>query len=199
MNLKQKNMTKINEIDFYALQNEAYRCACYHGFHEKKMSDETYLMLVITELSEAVEADRRGKRANIEKSKIDRLLEPKRLIEDELPFIRSFERNIKDTIEDELADAVIRLLDLAGVNCMHISIPSLEIDHESEINITDMIYYIISEYIANKSIYLPVKISYSIAYIFAISETILNVDLMQFINLKMSYNRLRPYLHNKKY
>ena len=116
-----------------------------------------------------------------------------------MPFIRSFERNIKDTIEDELADAVIRLLDLAEVNNIYLWITPLEIDPESKINFPDMIYHIISKYIANKSIYLPEKISQSIAYIFAIAETMLNVDLMQFITLKMQYNRLRPYKHNKKY
>ena len=43
------------------LRDKAYRIACDHGFHDKELSNEHCLMLVITELSEAVEADRKGR------------------------------------------------------------------------------------------------------------------------------------------
>lgn len=41
--------------------DRAYRNACEHGFHDEKLSVEHFLMLVITEISEAVEADRAGR------------------------------------------------------------------------------------------------------------------------------------------
>lgn len=47
------------------LRDKAYRIAYDHGFHDKELSNEHCLMLVITELSEAVEADRKDKYADI--------------------------------------------------------------------------------------------------------------------------------------
>ena len=43
------------------LRDRAYQCACKHGFHDKEYSDKHWLMLIITEISEAVDADRKGK------------------------------------------------------------------------------------------------------------------------------------------
>ncbi len=51
----------MSKIDFNALRDRAYKCACDHGFHGTELSNGHLLMLVITELSEAVEADRKGR------------------------------------------------------------------------------------------------------------------------------------------
>lgn len=51
----------MSKIDFSALRDRAYKCACDHGFHNTELSNGHLLMLVITELSEAVEADRKGR------------------------------------------------------------------------------------------------------------------------------------------
>ena len=53
------------ETDLNKLRDRAYQIAKAHGFHEKEVSDETYLMLIITEISEAVNADRKGEHAKI--------------------------------------------------------------------------------------------------------------------------------------
>ena len=45
------------------LRNQAYRNAVVHGWHEENLSDEHFLCLVMSELMEAVNADRKGKRA----------------------------------------------------------------------------------------------------------------------------------------
>lgn len=59
-------------------------------------------MLCVSELSEALEADRKGNHAKpfVSLSSED--------------FKDKFEKNCKDTFEDELADAIIRILDLCG-------------------------------------------------------------------------------------
>lgn len=41
------------------LRDKAYQCAVVHGWHEENLSDEHFLCLVISELMEAVEADRK--------------------------------------------------------------------------------------------------------------------------------------------
>ena len=47
------------------LRDKAYRNAVTHGFHNKELSNEHCLCLVISELMEAVEADRKGKRSSL--------------------------------------------------------------------------------------------------------------------------------------
>ena len=47
-------------MELNELRDKAYKIAREHGFHEEEFSDGHYLMLVISELSEAVEADRKG-------------------------------------------------------------------------------------------------------------------------------------------
>lgn len=42
------------------LRDCAYLTAKEHGWHDKELSDETYLMLIITEIAEAVQADRKA-------------------------------------------------------------------------------------------------------------------------------------------
>lgn len=76
--------------------------AVKHGFYDDKREIGTLLMLCVSELSEALEADRKGKHAN-----------PFNSIGSE-DFKGKFEQNFKDTFEDELADAIIRILDLCG-------------------------------------------------------------------------------------
>lgn len=66
------------------------------------------LALIHSEVSEALEACRKGKRAGLTAFKADG--ETK----------EAFEKHIKDSFEDELADAVIRLLEL--VACENIDI-----------------------------------------------------------------------------
>lgn len=108
--------------------DKAYQYAVAHGWHEQEYSNEHFLCLVISELMETVQADRKGKRAN--------RAEFKRNYEDEEPydnanFIYNFESCIKDTVEDELADACIRLLDLAGLrNCELLYMDSIYIDNK---------------------------------------------------------------------
>ena len=49
----------MENINWNELRDRAYQNAVNHGFHEKPLEIEHYLMLVITELSEAVNADRK--------------------------------------------------------------------------------------------------------------------------------------------
>lgn len=49
----------MSKIDFNALRDRAYKCACEHGFHNTELINEHFLCLVISELMEAVEANRK--------------------------------------------------------------------------------------------------------------------------------------------
>jgi NTP pyrophosphatase (non-canonical NTP hydrolase) len=63
------------------------------------------LMLIVSEISEALEADRKGRRS------VCGTLTGVLASED---FEIAFRHYVKDTFEDELADVVIRIFDLAG-------------------------------------------------------------------------------------
>lgn len=77
------------------------------GFWDKPRETGTLLMLCVSELAEAMEADRKSRFADLDVYHSERNLNPE--------MDKSvFEKYIKDTFEDELADTVIRILDLCG-------------------------------------------------------------------------------------
>lgn len=90
------------------LSQEVYQNAKNKGFHEGEKNIGEMLALIHSEVSEALEADRKDRYINTSiKSVVG-------WINDE-DFINSFESNTKDTFEDELADVMIRVMDLAAM------------------------------------------------------------------------------------
>lgn len=81
------------------------------GFYDKPREIGTLLMLVVSELSEALEADRKSIHANFSAYQEKLESEPDRA-ELKQPYL--FQEFIKDSFEDEIADAMIRLFDLCG-------------------------------------------------------------------------------------
>jgi len=77
------------------------------GFYNTTPETGTALMLVVSELSEAMEADRNNHKANREVYEAI-------IGKGEKWDAENFEFWIKDTHEDEITDAIIRLLDYAG-------------------------------------------------------------------------------------
>lgn len=190
-------------INLNELRDQAYKTACEHGFHNEELSNEHCFCLIISELMEAVEADRKGKRADRQSFKSS--------YEDEEPhddvnFKYCFEKYIKDTIPDELSDAVIRLLDLAGLRGISLESASNDINSEymddiacmySQLSFTEEIYSIFIKPIVDYN-YLPTIVNEMIFLIFAFAKH-LDIDLLWHINQKMRYNELRPKLNGKKY
>lgn len=92
----------------------AHGCACSHGFHDVELSVEHCMMLVLTEVSEMVEADRRNRHCDEELFL--------KIVDnngggscDEKIWIECFRSYVKETVEDEMADVMIRLYDMCGV------------------------------------------------------------------------------------
>lgn len=96
--------TNLNEI-----AKTFHQSAVNKGFWDKEREKGTILMLVVSELAEALEADRKSKYSNIPcfEAVEDRWDRP-------ACDAFSFESNVKDTFEDEIADTFIRLFDLVG-------------------------------------------------------------------------------------
>lgn len=173
------------------LRDEAYATSCNKGFHDGKRSDEHYLMLVITEIAEAVQADRKGRRADRERYDyaVDR-----GMCND---IEECFERYIKNSIEDELADIVIRLLDFCGMNGIAFNSRNddfgfTRLTYKSK-PFTDVMFDLcsmITGYDPNLEIIVRCVIYYCEKH---------GIDILWHIKQKMEYNRTRPRMHNAKY
>ena len=87
-------MTNLND-----LAHEIYLANQQKGFWDKERNVGEVLMLITSELGEAMEAHRKGRKA------------------DWFAYDNqnaAFTESIKDSFEDELADAIIRILDFCG-------------------------------------------------------------------------------------
>lgn len=89
------------------LIERAYSIAATHGFHEVDRSNAHFMMLVVSEIGEMVEADRKSRRVKLHGDDLDNTLRFN-------DFAPTFECFVKDTLEDELADVVIRICDFLG-------------------------------------------------------------------------------------
>ena len=191
--------------DLNELRDKAYQCAVEHGWHEEKLSNEHFLCLVISELMEAVEADRKGKRAQVEKFKEWQgdsipLTEEAR----QRRFKVDFEAYIKGSVEEELADACIRLLDLAGLRNVDLGEVTLDELKCSEgffdWTFTESIFFLVcnltnTDFIETHSFdsYLRVALMEIIG--FCVKK---DIDIFWYIEQKMKYNELRSYKHGCK-
>ena len=184
------------------LSKDCHQRAVGKGFWHVLHSVMHYLMLVISELCEAIEADRKGKWAKLDHDTIDTL----QRIEGE-PFVKMFLDEVKDTVEDEIADAVIRLLDLLGYLFGVMLPPSGFIerisgeydDREPPKMLTEALMPIVAE---TSGLFSLTKYMVGIFYALKSLEQLcdhLGIDLMAHIELKMKYNETRPALHGKKY
>ena len=124
----------------------------------------------------------------------------------EIGFEVAYNETIKGSIEEELADAVIRLLDLCGLRKIDIEDFTEEMLYGAEESCNDETF--------TESIYaistIPIRYEYEydcplegqlngmLFAIFGLAKH-LDIDLIWHINQKMRYNELRENKHGKKY
>ena len=101
--------TNLNEI-----AKELHESAIKNGFWDEKREIGTLLMLVVSELAEALEADRKDQKADV--YTFENCITTDDILECDKEYYekQSFDIYIKDTFEDEIADTFIRLFDLVG-------------------------------------------------------------------------------------
>ena len=172
------------------LRDKAYQCAVAHGWHEENLSDEHFLCLVISELMEAVEADRKGMHAN--RANFEYCMKQRK--RDDGEFMYAFKQDIKDSVEDELADACIRMLDLAGLRGYDLDSFDYEgsdTEDYSDMTFTESMFricvYVTDNFYRDEPFIL-------LNEIFAFCRD-RNIDIFWHIKQKMKYNELRPYKH----
>ena len=195
----------ITQKKLVVLANDAYLNAQRHGFYPDNTDITTALMLIITEMAEAIQADRHNRHGSIED------------YESEIQMGRdiptAYKNTLEGTVESEFADVGIRILSLLG--WMNTKRPTKfqsdsYLKEEYEIakikfkcGITRDFYRIICflcSYIDNNSQYWYISkiIQQTLMQVFALAQNN-NIDLMEHIKLKMKYNESRPYLHGCKY
>jgi NTP pyrophosphatase (non-canonical NTP hydrolase) len=90
------------------LAKEITANATEKGFWDRELIIPEKLMLIVSEISEAMEADRKAKFAGTFVKR------HRKEFKDDEEYRVWFATEVKDTFEDELADACIRIFDLAN-------------------------------------------------------------------------------------
>ena len=185
------------------LKDRVYKTAVEHGFHEEEKPDAYWLGLVMSEMGEAINADRNGMHADTKR------FEEIEAAEKDFPFAENFKAHIKYTVEDEIADIIIRLLDFSGLRGYELSTDEY------------LDSFILSALEGLKTSGLPgllLVFIYALFYNFRFNDlekcvcrtiriisgcfekmTGSDKDLWWFVEQKMRYNDLRPRLNGKKY
>lgn len=177
------------------LQQRIWDVATAHGWHEQPIPTAQYCGLIMTEMAEAVEADRNGRRADME-SFNERM---SNLDGSDECFKEMYKRYIKGSIEEEFADVVIRVLEMAqevhGDRMRWLGYyPCGQVYHEDKSFIENAWYFI--REVLNWG---TMNISDSVSFMFDWAQDI-GIDIWQHIEWKVKYNELRPYKHGgKKY
>lgn len=169
---------------------EIHDNATAHGWHEEKHSPEHWLSLIMCEVAEAIEADRKGNTSD------DRTF--KNVISHGWDN-HWYDEFIKGSISEEFADIVIRLLDMAvelyGEFKYSDFPPYRKIVPCKTLSLAENLWF----FVKCKLYHYQPLISEAIVFIYDLSEQ-LDIDIDQHIEWKMKYNESRPYKHGgKKY
>jgi NTP pyrophosphatase (non-canonical NTP hydrolase) len=175
-------------MNYNELSKKAHEIAAEHGFWKEGLSDEHYLTLVFSEVGEAIEAHRKNKRSGV-------FYFPPY----QKDFAGTFEHVVKDTLEDEFADIMIRLFDLAGGLLIDFDrMPECRYYRAFErFSFTENAFGLIKG-LAKEQIGIEKRVLFGLKYVEEWASQ-LGIDLPFHVGLKMAYNEQRPYKHDKAY
>lgn len=202
----EENLGIITKEDLEVLSKQAFESAKSKGFYSETGIDTTfYLMFIIVEMSEALQADRKDRHGSIEDYEIE--------IEMGRDFPTAYRNSLEGTVESEFADIAIRILSLLGSIMDSAKIELMgdnDIKDEYKLakfifgsNIVEDLYRLIEKMGVcdlddSPNWYLAKHLQEMLIVIFAIAHSN-NINLMEHIKLKMKFNESRPYLHGYKY
>ena len=185
------------------LSKECHQMAIDKGFRDGRRTIGHYMMLAFGEFHEAIKADHLGKWAKITPEQIYEL----RVLEG-VAFNQAFLRMVKGTVQDKIADAVIRLFDLLGCvlgdnTLSHKEIYAELYAYSSYVGgiktLSDALWPILRD---TCDLYNKYAFRYAILCAIKYLEQLCNdfgIDMMTHIQLKMKYNEARPCIHRNKY
>lgn len=196
----------ITKEDLEVLSKQAFESAKSKGFYSDTGIDITfYLMFIIVEMSEALQADRKDRHGSIEDYESE--------IEMGRDIPTAYKNTLEGTVESEFADIAIRILSLLG-SIMDSEKAEFMEDEDliDEYKLAEFIFgldlvedlYRLIEKMGvcdlndSPNWYLAKHLQKILMDIFAIAHCN-NINLMEHIRLKMKYNETRPYLNGYKY
>lgn len=187
-----------NEFNWDKAINLAHKTAVEHGFWDDTPNYEHLAMLVITELSEAIDADRHDRHADTDEYEKWCAFVSEYIIasEDRIKGCRTaFNECINDTVEGELADACLRLMDMIGyyqISFIRDNTFTSDLDKP----LCEFCFRVTEALMApHGEIYACQK---ALNMLLAYAEHN-GIDIEWHIHEKMAYNGQRPRLNGKKY
>ena len=185
---------------------KAYDNAVKHGWHEEEKSNAHWLMMVCTEVAEAVQADRKGNYMDeLDKEGLKTVLAK----DHGGLFNKYYSDTIEGKVESELADICIRVFDLMGVCDVEekdgLTTFDYEVEYAKQNSFTENAILVtrtivscnLNPFISVKAEMFCVLYKNILSSVFEWAEA-LGIDLVQHINLKMRYNESREYHHGNK-
>jgi NTP pyrophosphatase (non-canonical NTP hydrolase) len=100
----------MKEKEIKEISKKAFDIGKEKGFWDKKRNVGEMLMLTVSELGEAMEAHRKGNFCELSSEELKEMLNES--YNDPESFSLNFKNTVKDTFEDEIADTIIRILDM---------------------------------------------------------------------------------------
>lgn len=175
----------------------AHKTAMEHGFWDVTPNYEHLAMLVITELSEAVDADRHDRHADADEYKEGCAFVNEYIIDldDRIKgYKTAYDDCVKDTVEGELADACIRIMDMMGYYKIYFVRFRITADLDKPLcefcfRVTEALMAPHGEKYACQKV-LNMLLAYAERN---------GIDIEWHIHEKMAYNEQRPRLNGKKY
>lgn len=188
------NFTSPFDLNAYA--KEHHQAMKAKGFWDGEFDIYEKSNLIISEIGELIDAHRLNKRVS-EISMDQTVLAMKGMPENLSHFEWCYKNAIKGTIEEELADIVLRVLDLAGYFEAKISLDGQSVSFYPA-------YQELVWAVSRATSCLPntpqigTVLSDIISGCELISES-LKIDLWTHVQLKSEYNKSRPHKHGKNY
>lgn len=197
--------TTINELCQYCHQ-ASIDGGWWHDEEGNKIDKPFTLLLglILSELGEIIEADRRDKRAD--KVIVDNLLTEGHYSKEEWKSI--FKSHIKDTVEDEIADTLIRVFDMCGSMTDNfddfVSTKDVKTTRWGNIGSKSSEEDSKSEYVIAQTVYHIGSYLYTIEFLELIDSLVRlanmnNIDIAKFVELKLKFNKTRQKKHGKAY
>lgn len=185
---------------------KAYENAKAKGFYKPDLDINQALMLIITEMGEAIQAHRHNRHRSIED--YNKWLG----VSEE----QAYEESLEGTVESEFADVALRIMSLLGwYNSQNI----ICLMNDTELKKTEEFHKVEFEHgnyslptamylIITRITYFPFSCSPAwmntlrlqdiLVQVFALAHAE-GIDIVEHIKLKMKYNESRPYLHGCLY
>ncbi len=195
---KQREVMRMNNESLTRLSRDHHQKMVEKGFWEGRPDLSAKHMLVITELSKAVEAHRARKWCRWIPSELTDIMDTTNMsTHDHRALATIYNSTVKGTVEEEVADATLRLLDLAGYHGYEFG--QWEADalrapwHEvfgKEPTLPGKLYHV------SKNIGIDIHMAITgIELVCACHK----INLWWHVDAKMRYNETREYRHGKAY